>query len=180
MIGALSNLRCPQSLETSAQPGLSLSNAAFHRDRFRSSSTTEKSHKLSESQDLRTKRLKAGFTLVEMSITIAIILVLVGGASLGIQPYFAYRDGRTAGEMLSAVKAAQLMYLSDFPATPVTSLTPALILPYIPHGTWPTLPLVNGVAPTINCAVFPPEVRLGGTIYDPSGSATDGLWDAGQ
>jgi prepilin-type N-terminal cleavage/methylation domain-containing protein len=149
MIGALSNLQRPQSLETSPHPA-------------------------------RTIRSRGGFTLVEMSVTIAIILILVGGASLGIQPYLAYRDGRTSGEMLRAVKAAQLMYLSDFPATPVTSLTQALILPYMPHGTWPTLPSVNGVAPTINCAVFPPVAVLGGTTYDPSGSATDGLWDAGQ
>lgn len=114
-----------------------------------------------------------------MSVTIAIILVLVGGASLGIQPYLAYRDGRTSGEMLSAVKAAQLMYLSDYPSTPVTSLTKALILPYMPNGsTWPTLPLVNGVAPTINCAKFPPEAVLGGTTYDPS-PPKDGLWDTG-
>jgi prepilin-type N-terminal cleavage/methylation domain-containing protein len=180
MIGVHFNLQRPQSLETSALPVLSLLNAAFHRDRFRTGSATEKSLQPSGPRDLRTNRSKGGFTLVEMSITIAIILVLVGVASLGIQPYFAYRDGRTAGEMLSAVKAAQLMYLSDYPATAVTSLTPALILPYIPHGTWPTLPLINGVAPTINCAVFPPVALLGGTNYDPSGSVTDGLWDAGQ
>jgi prepilin-type N-terminal cleavage/methylation domain-containing protein len=179
MIVALFNRQRPPCLETGAQPVLSLWKAAFRRNRFRNGPTTEKSHRPAGLPDLQTKRSKAGFTLVEMSITIAIILVLVGGASLGIQPYIAYRDGRTAGEMLSAVKAAQLMYLSDFPATPVTSLTPALILPYMPHGTWPTLPLVGGVAPTINCAVFPPVALLGATSYDPSGSATDSLWDAG-
>jgi prepilin-type N-terminal cleavage/methylation domain-containing protein len=180
MIGALSNLQRLQSLETSPHPAFSLLNATFHRDRFRSGSAAEKSDKPYGPWDPRTSCSKGGFTLVEMSVTIALILVLVGIASLGIQPYFAYRDGRTSGEMLSAVKAAQLMYLSDFPATPVTSLTQALILPYMPHGTWPTLPLVNGVAPTINCAVFPPIAVLGGATYDPSGSATDGLWDAGQ
>jgi prepilin-type N-terminal cleavage/methylation domain-containing protein len=174
MICALSNLQRPQSLEASPHPAFSLLKAAFHRDRFRSGGST------SGPWDLRTSRSRGGFTLVEMSVTIAMILVLVGGASLGIQPYLAYRDGRASGEMLRAVKAAQLMYLSDFPSTPVTSLTQALILPYMPHGTWPTLPLVNGVTPTINCAVFPPVAVLGGTIYDPSGSATDGLWDAGQ
>jgi prepilin-type N-terminal cleavage/methylation domain-containing protein len=180
MIGALFKRQGPPCLEKSAQPVLSFLKATFHRDPFRSGPSTEKSHQPAGLQDLWAKRLKAGFTLVEMSITIAIILVLVGGASLGIQPYIAYRDGRTAGEMLTAVKAAQLMYLSDFPATPVTSITPALILPYMPHGTWPTLPLVGGVAPTINCAVFPPVALLGATIYDPSGSATDSLWDAGS
>src|SRR5271165_3559858 len=66
---------------------------------------------------LRSRDLPAyGFTLVEMTVVIAVILVLVGAASLSVKPYFAYRDGRAAGEMLRAVKAAQLMYLSDNPS----------------------------------------------------------------
>jgi hypothetical protein len=81
--------------------------------------------------------------------------------------------------MLRSVKAAQLMYLADNPATPVTNLTQALLLPYMPNGYWPTLPSVNGVVPTINCTVFPPVAVLGGVTYDPSGSTTDGLWDVG-
>jgi prepilin-type N-terminal cleavage/methylation domain-containing protein len=125
---------------------------------------------------------KRGFTLVEMTVVIAVILVLVGAASLGVKPYYAYRDGRTAGEMLRAVKAAQLMYLSDNPSALVTSLTPGPtgnLVQYMPQGNWPTLPSVNGVVPTINCAVFPPVAVLSGTTYDPSGSTTDGLWDVG-
>jgi prepilin-type N-terminal cleavage/methylation domain-containing protein len=154
-------------------------NSPFKKSRIPSDSLAKNDDRGFGSRDLHASRARGGFTLVEMSVTIAMILVLVGGASLGIQPYLAYRDGRASGEMLRAVKAAQLMYLSDYPSTPVTSLTQALILPYMPHGTWPTLPLVNGVAPTINCAVFPPIAVLGGTPYDPSGSATDDLWDAG-
>jgi prepilin-type N-terminal cleavage/methylation domain-containing protein len=125
-------------------------------------------------------RAEAGFTLVELSIVIAMLLVLAGAASLGVGPYLAYRDGRQAGEALRAVKAAQLMYLADNPTTPVNTLTPQMLLPYIPNGTWPTLPMVNGQQPTINCAVFPPVADLGGATYDPSGSPTDGLWDVGQ
>jgi prepilin-type N-terminal cleavage/methylation domain-containing protein len=151
----------------------------FQKNDVPSGSLVKKFDRRFGSRDFQVSRARGGFTLVEMSVTIAIILVLVGGASLGIQPYLAYRDGRASGEMLRAVKAAQLMYLSDYPSTPVTSLTQALILPYIPHGRWPTLPSVNGVAPTINCAVFPPIAVLGGTPYDPSGSPTDDLWDAG-
>jgi prepilin-type N-terminal cleavage/methylation domain-containing protein len=122
---------------------------------------------------------KSGFTLIELSITIAVILILAGAASLGIKPYYAFRDGRAAGEMLRSVKAAQLMYLSDNPSTAVTALTQALLLPYMPNGTWPTLPSVGAVVPTINCAQFPPVAVLSGTTYDPSGSPTDGLWDVG-
>ena len=107
------------------------------------------------------------------------ILVLVGAASLAVKPYYAYRDGRAAGEMLRSVKAAQLMYLSDYPSTAVTALTPALLLPYMPNGTWPILPSVGAVVPTINCTVFPPVAVLSGVTYDPTGSTTDGLWDVG-
>jgi type II secretory pathway pseudopilin PulG len=114
-----------------------------------------------------------------MTVVIVVILVLVGIASLGIKPYYAYRDGRSAGESLRAVKAAQLMYLSDNPSVVLTTLTSAqvqaLILPYMPNGTWPILPAVNGVVPTIVCNQFPPVV----SITDPSGSTTDGLWDVG-
>ena len=153
-------------------------NVPFQQNRVHSGSLAKNRGRCFDSWGATVSQSRGGFTLVEMSVTIAIILVLVGGASLGIQPYLAYRDGRTSGEMLSAVKAAQLMYLSDYPSTPVTSLTKALILPYMPNGTWPTLPLVNGVAPTINCAKFPPEAVLSGTTYDPS-PAKDGLWDTG-
>ena len=128
----------------------------------------------------RAGRSKSGLTLVEMTVVIAMILVLAGAASLSIKPYLAYRDGRTAGEMLRAVKAAQLVYLSDNPSTPVANLTQALLLPYMPNATWPTLPSVNGQVPTINCAQFPPVAVLNGAPYDPSGSTTDGLWDVGQ
>jgi prepilin-type N-terminal cleavage/methylation domain-containing protein len=123
---------------------------------------------------------EAGFTLVELSVVIAVLLLLAGAASLGIGPYLAYRDGRQAGESLRAVKAAQLMYLADNPTTPVNTLTRAMLSPYMPNGTWPTLPKVGSQTPTINCAVFPPVAVLGGATHDPSGSPTDGLWDVGQ
>jgi prepilin-type N-terminal cleavage/methylation domain-containing protein len=119
---------------------------------------------------------KSGFTLVEMAVVIAMILVLAGAASLGIKPYYAYRDGRAAGEMLRTVKAAQLMYLSDYPTTDVSNLTQAELVRYMPNGVWPTLPSLNGAVPTIIYNVFPPVI----SVPDPSGSTTDGLWDVGQ
>ena len=132
----------------------------------------------SRSQDLQA----TGFTLVELTVAIAVILILVGAASLAVKPYYAFRDGRQAGETLRAVKAAQLMYLSDNPSALLTSLTlgsTGNLTPYMPSGASPTLPSVNGVTPTINCTVFPPVAVLGGATYDPSGSSTDGLWDVG-
>jgi prepilin-type N-terminal cleavage/methylation domain-containing protein len=153
--------------------------ANFRASRFLNGSVARKLRGPSGRQNLRA----SGFTLVEMTVVIAVILVLVGAASLGVKPYYAYRDGRSAGESLRAVKAAQLMYLSDNPSAAITSLTSGQtgnLAPYLPNGTWPTLPLVNNVQPTINCAVFPPVAVLSGATYDPSGSTTDGLWDVGQ
>ena len=124
-----------------------------------------------------------GLTLVELSVTIAVILILAGIVTMSVKPFVAYRDGTTAGEMLRSVKAAQLMYLADHPATDITdqnALKQTNLLPYMPQGKWPTLPSVNGQPTTINFNVFPPVAVLGNSTYDPSGSPTDGLWDVGQ
>jgi prepilin-type N-terminal cleavage/methylation domain-containing protein len=179
MTPPLHTLRPSQSLRRRRHPVFPVLQAAFQGNCTRSLSPALKSHQPSNQWHQRVARSKSGFTLVELSVTIAVILVLIGIASLGIQPYFAYRDGRAAGEMLRSVKAAQLMYLSDNPSTPVASLNKGLLLPYMPNGTWPTLPTVGAVVPTIDCAVFPPVAVLSGTPYDPSGSTTDGLWDVG-
>jgi prepilin-type N-terminal cleavage/methylation domain-containing protein len=122
-------------------------------------------------------RSTRGTTLIELSVTIAVILILVGTASLCIKPYYDYRDGRAAGETLQMVNAARLMYLSDHPATDLANLTQADLLPYIPNtnGVWPLLPPINGIRPTIDFTHF----RVVSTL-DPSPSTTDGLWDIGQ
>ena len=124
-------------------------------------------------------RSTSGLTLIELSITIAVMLLLAGIVTISVKPFVAYRDGSTAGEMLRSVKAAQLMYLADNPATDITTLTQDNLKNYMPQGNWPTLPSVNGQTPTINFNKFPPEAVLNGT-YDPSGSTTDGLWDVGK
>src|ERR1700755_1582823 len=154
-----------QTLGGIPSAALLLLNAIFLPSRFLIGSTARKSREPSGSSEFRAN----GFTLVELSVVIAVILILVGAASLGIKPYYAYRDGRTAGEMLRSVKAAQLMYLADYPSTPVANLTQALLLPYMPNGTWPILPSLNGAVPTITCTVFPPVI----SAADPSGSTTD-------
>jgi type II secretory pathway pseudopilin PulG len=121
-------------------------------------------------------RSSRGTTLVELSVTIGVIVILAAIVSLSVQPFMAYRDGRAAGEALRSVKAAQLLYLADNPATPVNTLTQAMLLPYMPQGAWPTLPRYNGQQPTIVCNQFPPVASIG----DPSGTPDDGLWDVGK
>jgi prepilin-type N-terminal cleavage/methylation domain-containing protein len=125
-------------------------------------------------------RSTGGLTLIELSVTIAVMLILAGIVTISVKPFIAYRDGSTAGEMLRSVKAAQLMYLADNPATDITALTQDNLTKYMPQGNWPTLPSVNGQTPTINFNVFPPVAVLNGSTYDPSRSPTDGLWDVGK
>jgi prepilin-type N-terminal cleavage/methylation domain-containing protein len=126
-------------------------------------------------------RSTRGFSLIELSVTIAVILILAGIVTISVKPFVAYRDGTAAGEMLRSVKAAELMYLADYPATAITALTQDELLHYMPQGKWPTLPSVNGQTPTIDFNnYFPPVAVLNGNRYDPSGSYTDGLWDVGQ
>ena len=175
---SLATLSPLQSLRRRWHPVFALLQRAFHRNRIPSPSSAQKSQQPFNQWHLRVTRSKSGFTLVELSVTIAVILVLIGIASLGIQPYLAYRDGRAAGEMLRSVKAAQLMYLSDNPTTKVTNLNQGLLLPYMPNGTWPTLPSYNGTVPTINCtAVSASDVASPPIRPDPQPMAY-GTWDS--
>jgi Tfp pilus assembly protein PilE len=130
---------------------------------------------------VRRHRSIVGFTLVELSVTVATILALIGIASIAFAPYLTYRNGQAAGETLRSVKAAQLLFLADNPSRAVSSLQQSDLLPYMPNTTtWPDLPMVNGQKPSINCAVFPPVAVLNGSTYDPSPKTNDGLWDVGQ
>lgn len=126
------------------------------------------------------RRSQSGVTLIELSITLAVLLLLASLVTLGVKPYYAYRDGRAAGEALRTVKAAMQLYLADNPSAQVSSLTPALLAPYLPGGSMPALPSVNGTVPSIRVTSFPPVAILNSNPYDPSPSTTDGLWDAGS
>lgn len=126
---------------------------------------------------------RRGVTLVEMAIVIGILLTMVGsgfyiGAKIGD-----WRRGRNAAESLRAVYAAQRMYLADHPTTPVTSLTPVLLTPYLPAGAkaMPKVVDLDDKELSILVTVSPPVVDDGaGKAYDPSGKSNDGLWDIGK
>ena len=126
---------------------------------------------------------RRGVTLVEMAIVIGILLTMVGsgfyiGAQIGD-----WRRGRSAAESLRTVYAAQRMYLADHPTTPVSSLTPELLIPYLPAGAtkMPTVLSLDGAELAILVTVSPPVVNDGGgKAYDPSGKSNDGLWDIGK
>ena len=107
-------------------------------------------------------------------------------AGYNANQYWAYRDGRDAGELLRAVKGAQRLYLADNPTNSVTDIQEADILKYLPpeiigkNKTLQTsLPLVNKIQPTIDYNSYPPVAKVGGVVYDP-GAKDDGQWDSGK
>ena len=123
------------------------------------------------------------FTLLEMTIVILVLLALIRIGFVSTKKMTDWRLGRTASETLRSVYAAQRMYLADNPTVPVSSLTSALILPYMPNNVtvMPTVTSLSATSLSIIVTVSPPIINSGnGVAYDPSGSTTDSLWDVGK
>lgn len=128
-------------------------------------------------------RSRKAFTLLEMTIVIMVLLALVKIGLFTSAKMDEWKLGRAASETLRSVYAAQRMYLADNPTTPVTTLTNALLIPYLPSGatTMPTVTSLTGATLSITVTVSPPIINNGsGVAYDPSGSTKDSLWDVGE
>lgn len=136
---------------------------------------------------MKTQRLsrqsQKAFTLLEMTIVIMMLLALVKIGLFSSSKMDQWKLGRTASETLRSVYSAQRMYLADNPTVSVSSLTSALILPYMP-GNITVMPTVTSLVKTnltILVNVSPPVINAGsGVTYDPSGSNRDSLWDVGE
>lgn len=124
-----------------------------------------------------------GFTLLEMSIVIMVLLALLSAGLYVGRKTDEWRFGREASESLRAVYAAQRMFLSDYPTRAINTITAAEIIPYLPNNAT-ALPVVRDASGrTISILVnqSPPVASANsGLVYDPSGSASDSLWDVGQ
>lgn len=126
---------------------------------------------------------KPAFTLLEMTVVIMVLLALIRIGFVSTKKMTEWKLGRAASETLRSVYAAQRMYLADNPTTLVSSLTSALILPYMPNNVavMPTVTSLSGTSLSIIVTVSPPIINSGnGVAYDPSGSTTDSLWDVGK
>jgi len=131
----------------------------------------------------RSQSQPPAFTLLEMTLVIMVLLALVSVGMYSSSAIKTWRLGREASESLRSVYTAQKLYLSDNPTTPVTSLTNALLIPYLTSkaASMPTVTSLTGTTLNIKVTVFPPVVDNGsGVAYDPSGSTTDSLWDVGE
>jgi prepilin-type N-terminal cleavage/methylation domain-containing protein len=132
---------------------------------------------------MKPRRPPNGFTLIEMSLVIFLIVFLATSGLFFSSKIGEWRRARLASETLRSVYVAQRMFLADHPVTAISALKPKNLLPYIPNhpATFPTIKALDGSTLQINVAVSPPIVDAGdGTAYDPSGNPTDSLWDVGE
>lgn len=124
----------------------------------------------------------AGFTLLEMSMVICVLLVLVGSSFVVTGKVSEWRLGKDASENLRTVYTAQRMFLADNPTVLPAAITREQIIAYLPNRAteMPVIKPVKGTALTINVTAIPPYLLQNGVRYDPSGSTTDNVWDVGE
>jgi prepilin-type N-terminal cleavage/methylation domain-containing protein len=127
-------------------------------------------------------RLRAGFSLIEISLVLALIISLCVGMGIGISNMQRWKKGKNASVALQAVYAAQRAYMADHPTADIAEVSSAQIESYLPQG-WPSIPTVTGLsgeALSVDFGVMPARLVHGGATYDPSGKSDDGLWDVGE
>ncbi|MCU0796863.1 MAG: type II secretion system GspH family protein [Akkermansiaceae bacterium] len=127
-------------------------------------------------------RKPTGFTLVEMSLVIFLLIALMSTGMFASSAITKWQAGKAASETLRGVYVAQRTYLADYPTTAVSALTRTALLPYLPDrpATFPTITGLDGVARDIRVTVSPPVIIQGSGTYDPSGNSKDSLWDVGE
>ncbi len=124
----------------------------------------------------------AGFTLIEISLVIGLLLGLATFAGMNIAAVRDWQRGKDASVSLQAVFAAQRAYLSDHPTADIAEVSTEQLQLYLPQG-WTTMPAVISLddeSLTVDHTVMPPLLMLGSSVYDPSSNGSDGLWDVGQ
>lgn len=135
---------------------------------------------------------RKGFTIIEITVVLAVLLVLIGIFVYSYGGYQDWKKGSEAGTRLRAVYAAQRTYLAEHPTVQVADVTAADIIPYLSGGAGflttakPTVAdleaadLVvedlDGNSLVIIVSTSPPTIT---GDYDPSGK-DDGLWDVGN
>jgi type II secretory pathway pseudopilin PulG len=128
------------------------------------------------------KKSCSGLSLIEVTLVIGLMLALASIVTYSVSSMTDWRKGRDAAEKLRAVYLAQKSFLADQPSKSYATFTAAELIPYLP-GRPEAMPVQTGMnneALNFNVQVMPPVLRNGTTIYDPSGSTTDGLWDVGN
>ena len=125
---------------------------------------------------------RRGVTLIELTVVIFVILSMIGATMYFGGNLSAWKKGKAASESLRSVYAAQRAFLADNPRRTLTSLTIAELVVYLPNqsGTMPAIESLDGGSLTVDVTKSPPVcISSDGTVYDPSNSIDDSLWDVG-
>ena len=85
-----------------------------------------------------------GFTLVEISLVIGLLLGLATFAGMNMYAVRKWQKGKDAAVSLQGVLAAQKAYLSDHPTASMASVNVAQLSPYLPQG-WTGMPAIEGL-----------------------------------
>ena len=137
--------------------------------------------------------LKKGFTLLEITVVLAVLLVLLGVGFSSFKGYNDWKKGAEAGTRLRAVQSAQLTYLAEHPTKEVENLAMTDIIPYLANGGGFLTSAIPDPADLKEVDIFivnldddelqikvdksPPYID---GDYDPSGKSDDGQWDVGN
>ena len=126
---------------------------------------------------------RSGDTLIELTVVIFIILSIMGATMYSAGNIGEWNNGKKASAALREVYVAQRCYLADNPRKPINSINSKDLIPYLPSGgsALPSVEDLNGNSLTFEVAKSPPVLtESSGSIYDPSGSFADSLWDVGE
>ena len=126
---------------------------------------------------------RQGFTLLEMTIVIMVLLALISTGFFRPRKMDEWKLGREASETLRTVYSAQRMFLADNPT--------ALVSSHHRHGHHSLPPeqrhrpahgqITHRATLAFIVNVSPPVINAGsGVTYDPSGNNKDSLWDVGE
>ena len=138
---------------------------------------------LSHFNPTRSLRDRRAMTLVELSLTLALLLVFASVVAFSLSGMTTWKLGRRASVNLQSVYLAQKSFLADHPTRAISSITEAELAPYLPSTltSVPTVESLEGTQLSIDVTVMPPVVSSGGGgVYDPSGDSDDALWDVGS
>ncbi len=130
----------------------------------------------------RCRRFFAGFTLLEISMVLALLLALIAVVGLSTQYIQNWKRAKDGSLALQAIYEAPRAFMADHPTSDIAIVTSAQLVPYLPQG-WTVVPPGIGLDNETLTADFhqmPPKWTYGSGVYDPSASSTDGLWDVGE
>ena len=131
----------------------------------------------------QTPYLKPGVTLIELTVVIFVVLSIMGATMYFAGNIGEWNKGKRAATALREVYAAQRSFLADHPRRAVSSLTTSELVSYLPSGgsSLPAVEDLDGNTLFYDVTVSPPVLNgAGGSVYDPSGSTEDSLWDVGE